>query len=424
MPTRHAVATATSHIRRAGRWDDLAGLREQSPMFDAVIDEIDGRDIRVGTDWLTDFASCNYLGFDLDPQIMAAIPEQVARWGTHPSWSRLLGNPRLYPEIEERLTALLGAEDTLVLPTITHIHMSMITVLIGQGSVFVEHTAHKTVYDGCVHARGQGATVYHFDAEDPDQLVDQLQASPEGVGRLVCVDGVNSMTGNLPCAEPARRDLPGQRRAVVRRRRPRVRRDRRTQSRGDVVVRGAGQQRRPALRGDVRQPDPGGRLLQGVLVTARLRGAADLAEEPHEGRRAAVPLLRAVADRLARHGARRLRRERTARRTDPRPAPPAHRPGTDACAAAGHRHAEHLRHSGYRTAAGAGCGSPEGRRIAVAPGHLRHARRVPAGPTRPGRVPDADHGGAHRRTDRPASADHRHARRRGRAAPRTRELNR
>src|SRR5207245_11589002 len=49
----------------------------------------------------------------------------IARWGTHPSWSRLLGSPRPYVEIEERLTELLQAPDTLVLPTITHIHMTV-----------------------------------------------------------------------------------------------------------------------------------------------------------------------------------------------------------------------------------------------------------------------------------------------------------
>ena len=83
-------------------------------MYDAVIDEIDGRRIRVGDEWLIDFASCNYLGFDLDPEIMDAIDAQVRRWGTHPSWSRLLGSPSLYPQIEERLTELLGAPNTLV----------------------------------------------------------------------------------------------------------------------------------------------------------------------------------------------------------------------------------------------------------------------------------------------------------------------
>src|SRR5947207_15644139 len=108
---------------------DLAELERSHPMTDAVIEAIDGRRIRIGDRWLADFASCNYLGFDLEPQIIDAIPAYLERWGTHPSWSRLLGSPRLYEEIEEQLTDLLGAEDTLVLPTISHIHMSVIPVL-------------------------------------------------------------------------------------------------------------------------------------------------------------------------------------------------------------------------------------------------------------------------------------------------------
>ena len=118
-----------NHVDRApawpetqSRWADLERLRSSHPMMDAVIDEIDGRRIRIGSQWLCDFASCNYLGFDLHPEIIAAVEPEVRRWGTHPSWSRLLGNPRPYVEIEEQLTELLGAPDTLVLPTITLIH--------------------------------------------------------------------------------------------------------------------------------------------------------------------------------------------------------------------------------------------------------------------------------------------------------------
>jgi 8-amino-7-oxononanoate synthase len=72
-------------------------------MWDAVIDEVDGRRIRVGDHWLVDWASCNYLGFDLDAEIIEAVAATVREWGTHPGWSRMLGSPRLYPEIEEQL---------------------------------------------------------------------------------------------------------------------------------------------------------------------------------------------------------------------------------------------------------------------------------------------------------------------------------
>ncbi|HTC72295.1 MAG TPA: pyridoxal phosphate-dependent aminotransferase family protein [Solirubrobacteraceae bacterium] len=203
MPARGSSPAAPSRSR--GRWldqwletvSDIDGLRDAHPMMDAVIEEVDGRMIRVGEQWLADFASCNYLGFDLDPEIIAAIPGYLESWGTHPSWSRLLGSPVLYEQIEERLTDLLGCEDTLVLPTITHIHSSVIPVLAASGTIFLDARAHKTVYDGCQVARSRGAAVRRFRFEEPDHL-DELLTAERDRARLVCMDGVNSMTGNAP----------------------------------------------------------------------------------------------------------------------------------------------------------------------------------------------------------------------------------
>jgi 8-amino-7-oxononanoate synthase len=183
------------------RWlaacSELAELERSNPMTDAVIDEIDGRMIRIGDRWLADFASCNYLGFDLEPEIIASVPQYLEKWGTHPSWSRMLGSPVLYPQIEERLTELLGCEDTLVIPTITLIHLSVIPVLAGDGTIFVDNRAHKTIYDGCQFASARGATVKRFRFEDPEDL-EQLLRKDKASTRLICMDGVNSMTGNAP----------------------------------------------------------------------------------------------------------------------------------------------------------------------------------------------------------------------------------
>jgi len=197
-PTPVPAARPGRLDRQAAMWRDLEHLRRSSPMSDAVLDEVRGRHIRSRGHWLIDFASCNYLGFDWDPQIMRAVDPAVRRWGTHPSWSRLLGSPRLYPEIEQRLSTLLGAQDTLLLPTLTLIHASVIPVLAEGGHVFVEATAHRTVYDGCVAARGQGATLHRFHAERPEELQTLLASVPAGLPRLVCLDGVNSMSGNVP----------------------------------------------------------------------------------------------------------------------------------------------------------------------------------------------------------------------------------
>ena len=182
----------------ASRWTHLERLRATSPMLDAVIDEVRGRRIRIGDQWLADFASCNYLGFDLDPEIIDAVAPALHQWGTHPSWSRLLGNPRPYVDIEEQLAELLGAPDTLVLPTITHIHMSVLPALAGRGWIFLDAQAHKTIYDGCMVARGAGATIRRYPTNDVPALSDLLREAPAGVTKLICMDGVNSMTGNYP----------------------------------------------------------------------------------------------------------------------------------------------------------------------------------------------------------------------------------
>jgi 8-amino-7-oxononanoate synthase len=200
-----AVGSRRKDRRRASddwvaRWlsacAELAELERSNPMTDAVIDEIDGRMIRIGDKWLADFASCNYLGFDLEREIMDAIPAYVEKWGTHPSWSRLLGSPVLYEQIEEHLTGLIGAPDTLVFPTITLIHLSVIPLLAASGSVFVDRRAHKTVYEGAELATLRGATLKRFEHENLNEL-ESLLRSDTSSARLICIDGVNSMTGNV-----------------------------------------------------------------------------------------------------------------------------------------------------------------------------------------------------------------------------------
>ena len=114
-------------------------------MMDAVIEEVDGRMIRVSDRWLADFASCNYLGFDLDPEIIHAIPAFVEAWGTDPSWSRLLGSPVLYEQIETRLTELVGSEDPWYFRRSRTSTASVIPVLAASGTIFLDERAHKTI---------------------------------------------------------------------------------------------------------------------------------------------------------------------------------------------------------------------------------------------------------------------------------------
>lgn len=69
-PTLQSPSVVLRSITENVRRTDLEQLRTHNPMYDATIEQIDGRRIRVGQHWLADFASCNFLGFDLEPPII------------------------------------------------------------------------------------------------------------------------------------------------------------------------------------------------------------------------------------------------------------------------------------------------------------------------------------------------------------------
>ncbi len=81
-------------------------------------------------------------------------------------------------------------------PTITLIHLSVIPLLAASGTVFVDRRAHKTVYEGAELATLRGATLKRFGHNDLDEL-ESLLRSDSSSARLICIDGVNSMTGNV-----------------------------------------------------------------------------------------------------------------------------------------------------------------------------------------------------------------------------------
>jgi 8-amino-7-oxononanoate synthase len=84
------------------------------------------------------------------------------------------------------------------MPTITHIHMSVLPVLAGDGTIFLDGRAHKTIYDGAMLAAGRGTRVVRFRHNDPQHLEELIQQTRGNGPRVIAMDGVNSMTGNAP----------------------------------------------------------------------------------------------------------------------------------------------------------------------------------------------------------------------------------
>ena len=195
-----------------------------------------------------------------------------------------------------------------MLPTITHIHMSVIPLLAAAGTIFLDERSHKTIYDGCQVARSRGAAVRRFRFEDPEHLEELLDTEPDPT-RLVCMDGVNSMTGNAPDLPAFARGGTPVRGSALRGRRAWLRRDRRARGRRALSLR---QPRQldctiPATSARATTTASSSADLEGLLV------AACLHRVPHQDKEllevTSLPLLGSIAHRVPGHRAGGIRRK-------------------------------------------------------------------------------------------------------------------
>ncbi|MGH2890467.1 MAG: aminotransferase class I/II-fold pyridoxal phosphate-dependent enzyme, partial [Solirubrobacteraceae bacterium] len=161
----------------------------------SLIEEIDGRDVRIGERWLADFASSDWLGLGLDEEVIDAIPEYLARWGTRAGPASGAGASSLTARLQDELAMLLGADECLVAPSSRHIHAAAIPALAKGGTVFLEDRAARALRDGCELAQARGATVHPFTRADLDTLATRLSGDWRRPG-LICADGVHGETGS------------------------------------------------------------------------------------------------------------------------------------------------------------------------------------------------------------------------------------
>jgi myxalamid-type polyketide synthase MxaB len=189
--------------------DDLQVLAAEIPQLYVVADKQEGRRVLCGGRWRLDFASCNYLGLDLHPEVMAAIPTAIAEWGTHPSWTRAVASPRVYDDLERELAAFVGAPKVLVFPSISLLHTGVLPVLAGYDGVNLKDTeAHHSIHEGCLRAQANGAEWVSFPHSDTDDLARKLARYRPGRKKIIATDGVYSMGSSHP--PPARLRAAGE----------------------------------------------------------------------------------------------------------------------------------------------------------------------------------------------------------------------
>lgn len=185
----------------------IAHLTSQIPQTNLVVDRQVGRRLLVDGRWITDFGSLNYLGLDLNPEVIASVEPMLKEWGTHPSWTRAVASPAPYVELERQLASLIGAPQVLVFPTITLLHFGVLPLLAGsEGTILVDEGSHKSIREAAELAGARGATVVPVRRNDAADLERQLQSCDPRAPRVITVNGVYSMPGTLPDI-PAYADL-------------------------------------------------------------------------------------------------------------------------------------------------------------------------------------------------------------------------
>lgn len=184
-----------AHDRPTGIGSALASAAQPFPQLLRTVDAQKDRQVEIGGQWITDFASCNYLGLDLHPDVIAAVEPALRQWGTHPSWTRAVASPAPYRQLEVELADLIGVPGTIVFPTLTLLHMGVMPQLAGAGdAVFIDRAAHRSLQEAAELTRGRGARVEVIDHDDTDGL-DAAMARVPAQRRLIVVDGVYSMSG-------------------------------------------------------------------------------------------------------------------------------------------------------------------------------------------------------------------------------------
>lgn len=140
--------------------------------------------------------SNSYLGLTNHPKIKEAAKAAVEKFGTGCAGSRFLnGTLEIHLELEEALAQLVKKDAVLLYSTGFQVNLGVISGLVGKGDyVLADKSDHASIVDGCMLSQGE---FIRFPHQDMDALEKRLQNIPLDAGKLIVVDGVFSMEGDI-----------------------------------------------------------------------------------------------------------------------------------------------------------------------------------------------------------------------------------
>ena len=165
------------------------------PYFIAL-DENEGTEVVLEGRRIIMCGSNNYLGLTTHPTLKKVSKEAIDRFGTSCTGSRFLnGTLAIHEQLENELADFVGAEEALIFSTGMQTNLGTISALVGRDDVVIlDKEDHASIVDGARLGYGKIERFRHNDIEHLEKV---LQSIPEDKGKLVIVDGVFSMGGDL-----------------------------------------------------------------------------------------------------------------------------------------------------------------------------------------------------------------------------------
>ena len=145
-------------------------------------------------------ASYNYLGLIDHPKLKEAAIKAIEKYGTGTSGVRFLsGTTEVHKKLEEKISQFKGAEDAITYTSGYVTNLAAITSLYQNGDlIIIDKIDHASIIDGCMLSGARHKSFLH---NDMDRLESILKNSDNYVNKIIIVDGVYSMDGdvaNLP----------------------------------------------------------------------------------------------------------------------------------------------------------------------------------------------------------------------------------
>lgn len=138
----------------------------------------------------------NYMGMTFDRDVIEAGKQALDQFGSGTTGSRVLnGTYAGHREVEEALKDFYAMDHAMVFSTGYQANLGIISTIAGKGDYIVlDIDSHASIWDGC---KMGDAEVVPFKHNDIEAMEKRLRRIPEGAGKLVVLEGVYSMMGDI-----------------------------------------------------------------------------------------------------------------------------------------------------------------------------------------------------------------------------------